>query len=114
MRWIVGPCVGALLAGAVALGGESAALPAECGPPACRTGGLHAWWARRAQANRPLPSHVSPFVAGAYRYEPRIRDIRYVRQHDGLPGHDAGIAETLPVIPARRWGFFVLPVDPVD
>lgn len=42
------------------------------------------------------------------RFEPSLRDLRLVPRR-ALPGDDFGRRETLPVLPAQRGGWFVLP-----
>lgn len=54
-------------------------------------------------------TRLKPFVLGDTRYEPTVRDTRFIPQITTLPGADSGIRETLPVTPPRRHGYFMLP-----
>lgn len=56
-------------------------------------------------AGRPVRS----FICGNDRYDPVIRDIRLVPNSYMLPGGDFGRRETLPILPAREFGYFVTP-----
>lgn len=61
---------------------------------------------------RIIPSrYAKPFNNGPYRYEPRIGDIRDVPRQVTLPGEgfDGSPRETLPIIPPRDRGYFVIP-----
>jgi hypothetical protein len=58
-------------------------------------------------------SSVKPFVVNNTRYEPRVRDIRYVPNSINLPtGKDYGAREQLPVIHDYSGGFFIVPNTP--
>lgn len=61
---------------------------------------------------RIIPSrYAKPFNNGPYRYEPRIGDIRDTPRLRTLPGegYDGSPRETLPIIPPRDRGYFVIP-----
>lgn len=67
---------------------------------------------RPATVPAPCPCVARPilsFMCGNDRYDPMIRDIRLVPNSRMLPGGDFGRRETLPVLPAREFGFFVTP-----
>lgn len=56
-----------------------------------------------------------PFDLGEYRYEPRVRDIRYLPNSINLPtGKDYGAREMLPVIENydKQNGYFLMPRKP--
>lgn len=54
-----------------------------------------------------------PFLLGNYRYEPRVRDIRYLPNSINLPtGKDYGAREMLPVINDYSAGYFLVPLSP--
>lgn len=52
---------------------------------------------------------LQPFIHRHTRYEPRVRDTRFIPQITTLPGNDSGIRETLPITPPRKYGYFMLP-----
>jgi hypothetical protein len=62
--------------------------------PCCRPGRV--WLA----PNRPI------FFEDKFRYEPRIRDIRFAPMSSTLPGTGLGAPDTMSVIPSHRDGYF--------
>lgn len=62
---------------------------------------------------RPMqaPPRRRAFIRGNYRYEPRIRDIRMLPVNRTMPQTMPGSIETLPVLPPRVDGYFVVPIE---
>lgn len=55
------------------------------------------------------PQRRKAFIKGNYRYEPTLRDIRLLPVDSTLPRTTSGSIETLPVLPPRVDGYFVIP-----
>jgi hypothetical protein len=84
----------------------AAVVVQECAPGASRSL-VHRFWHKKYYN----PASALPFIADNTRYEPHLRDIRLLRlDHKSLPGRDAGIQETMPVLPYYKDGYFQLPV----
>lgn len=66
---------------------------------------------RRILRAMPAPTRRRAFVRGNNRYEPRIRDIRYLPVNKTMPQTIPGSIETLPVLPPRVGGYFVVPIE---
>ena len=97
LLWAVAGCCGAAAAeppGAVvaAAAPTTTVVSTAVAEPARPRGG---WW---RVANRPI------FCDGAYRYEPRLRDVRLLPATSSLPGN----REALAVLPPYRDGYFRL------
>ena len=58
----------------------------------------------------PAQTSLAPIVTESVRYEPKIRDMRALPAPTTLPGGAMGQRETLPVLPARENGLFLVPV----
>jgi hypothetical protein len=105
MRGVFALGLSVFLAGTAAAGEPTAAPPnasCGCGPSTAK----RVWKPWRPQrlwltADRPIYMDEDKF-----RYEPRIRDIRFAPMSSTLPGGAMfGAPDTLPVIPAYRDGY---------
>ena len=88
----------ALITFALVLGAGTAAAEAPAAGNVAKPPG--GWW---RIGNRPI------FCQEGYRFEPRVRDLRYAPGAATLPGGGMGQREALPVLPAYRDGYFRLP-----
>lgn len=76
-------------------------------PPRQRFGKL-----RALLRGQPIPpSNATAFTRDGVRHEPHLRDDRLLSGSRTLVGNDMGRRESLPVLPAREDGYFLLTPD---